>query len=299
MTYHKPVLLEEAVSGLAIHPGGIYVDVTFGGGGHSAAILKGLSGGRLIAFDQDNDALSNAPDDTRFLLVQDNFRHLSERLLELHVVPVDGILADLGVSSHQFDTAGRGFSIRFDAELDMRMDQRQRLTARDVVNYYPEEELARIFREFGELRQSRSIAAAVVRERVKEFINTSTRLMEVVRGFVPRKDEQSFYARLFQALRIEVNDELSALRELLEKSAEVLRSGGRLVVISYHSLEDRLVKNFINAGNFSGEQQKDVFGNPVGLLFRPLTKKPVVAGPEEQAANPRSRSAKMRIAERI
>lgn len=299
MTYHKPVLLEEAVSGLAIRPGGIYVDVTFGGGGHSAAILKGLSGGRLIAFDQDNDALSNAPDDTRFLLVQDNFRHLSERLLELHVVPVDGILADLGVSSHQFDTAGRGFSIRFDAELDMRMDQRQRLTARDVVNYYPEEELARIFREFGELRQSRSIAAAVVRERVKEFINTSTRLMEVVRGFVPRKDEQSFYARLFQALRIEVNDELSALRELLEKSAEVLRSGGRLVVISYHSLEDRLVKNFINAGNFSGEQQKDVFGNPVGLLFRPLTKKPVVAGPEEQAANPRSRSAKMRIAERI
>jgi len=299
MTYHKPVLLEEAVSGLAIHPGGIYVDVTFGGGGHSAAILKGLSGGRLIALDQDNDALSNAPDDTRFLLVQDNFRHLSERLLELHVVPVDGILADLGVSSHQFDTAGRGFSIRFDAELDMRMDQRQRLTARDVVNYYPEEELARIFREFGELRQSRSIAAAVVRERVKEFINTSTRLMEVVRGFVPRKDEQSFYARLFQALRIEVNDELSALRELLEKSAEVLRSGGRLVVISYHSLEDRLVKNFINAGNFSGEQQKDVFGNPVGLLFRPLTKKPVVAGPEEQAANPRSRSAKMRIAERI
>lgn len=299
MTYHKPVLLEEAVSGLAIRPGGVYVDVTFGGGGHSTAILKQLSGGRLIAFDQDSDALVNAPDDTRFLLVQDNFRYLSERLLELKVVPVDGILADLGVSSHQFDTAGRGFSIRFDAELDMRMDRRQHLTARDVVNYYPEEELARVFRDYGELRQSRRMAAAVIRERAKELINTSTRLMDVVRGFVPRKDEQSFYARLFQALRIEVNDELSALRELLEKSAAVLRSGGRLVVISYHSLEDRLVKNFINAGNFSGEQEKDVFGNPVGLLFRPLTRKPVEAGEDEQAANPRSRSAKMRIAERI
>ena len=299
MTYHNPVLLEEAVRGLAIRPGGIYVDVTFGGGGHSSAILKELSGGRLIAFDQDSDALVNAPGDTRFVLVRDNFRHLSERLVELHTVPVDGILADLGVSSHQFDTAARGFSIRFEAELDMRMDRRQRLTASDVVNYYPEEELARVFRDYGELHQSRRMAAAVVRERATEFINTSTRLMEVIRGFVPRKDEQSFYARLFQALRIEVNDELSALRELLEQSAAVLRSGGRLVVISYHSLEDRLVKNFINAGNFSGERAKDVFGNPLGLLFRPLTRKPVEAGAEEQAANPRSRSAKMRIAERI
>lgn len=299
MTYHKPVLLEEAISGLAIHPDGIYVDVTFGGGGHSSAILKRLSGGRLIAFDQDSDALANCPEDFRFVLVQDNFRNLSERLLQLKAVPVDGILADLGVSSHQFDTPGRGFSIRFEADLDMRMDRRRHLTAKDVVNYYPEEELVRIFRNYGELRQSKRIAAAIVKERGTAPINTSAQLMNVVRGMVPRRDEHSFYAQLFQALRIEVNDELSALREFLEKSAAVLRRGGRLVVISYHSLEDRLVKNFINAGNFEGDLHKDVFGNPVGLLFRPLNRKPREAGEEEQQSNPRSRSAKMRIAERV
>ncbi|MBL7924471.1 MAG: 16S rRNA (cytosine(1402)-N(4))-methyltransferase RsmH [Bacteroidia bacterium] len=299
MTYHKPVLLDAAVDGLMIVPEGTYVDVTFGGGGHSALILSKLGQGKLVAFDQDKDAQDNVHADTRFTLVPDNFRNLAVRLEEMGAVPVDGILADLGVSSHQFDVAERGFSIRFDAVLDMRMDQSQSLTAKDVINYYPEPELTRIFREYGELAASRRVAAEIVLQRGRQFINTSGELRQVVMKFAPRTKENTFYAQLFQALRIEVNDELSALRDLLQQSAKVLRKGGRLVVISYHSLEDRLVKNYLNTGNFEGELHKDLFGHSTGLLFKSLTRKPVEPSPEEVEMNPRSRSAKMRIAERL
>jgi len=299
VAYHNPVLLEAAVEGLNIQPDGIYVDVTVGGGGHSAAILKLLGSGRLIAFDQDADAKANVYADTKFLLIADNFRNLSERLADAEVKTVDGIPADLGVSSHQFDVAERGFSIRFNAELDMRMDQSQQLTAKDVINYYPEKELSRVFKEYGELIPARRMAEAIVKARQEAFIITGEELKKVLSKFAPRMKENTFYAQVYQALRIEVNDELGALKELLEKSATVLRSGGRLVVISYHSLEDRLVKNFINSGNFEGEIQKDFFGNPTGLLFKAINRKPIVPEESEIETNPRSRSAKMRIAERL
>jgi 16S rRNA (cytosine1402-N4)-methyltransferase len=299
VTYHNPVLLEEAVEGMMLHPNGTYVDVTFGGGGHSAAILAKLEGGRLIAFDQDADALANVNADVRFTLVADNFRNLTERLDELKATPVDGLLADLGVSSHQFDEAQRGFSIRFNAELDMRMNQAQHLTAKDVINYYPVQELTRVFREYGELNQARRIATEIVAVRAEQFINTADELKKIAGKFAPRLKENTFYAQLFQALRIEVNDELGALKELLVKSAQVLRKGGRLVVISYHSLEDRLVKNFINSGNFEGQINKDIYGHTLGLLFKAITRKPVEPSEEEIERNPRSRSAKMRIAERL
>lgn len=299
VTYHKPVLLHAAVDALNIQPGGCYVDVTFGGGGHSAEILNRLSGGRLVAFDQDADAKANVHADPKFTLVEDNFRNLFAGLENVHALPVDGLLADLGVSSHQFDVAERGFSIRFNAELDMRMDQSQSLSAKDVVNYYPEEELAAVFRNYGELPAARKMAAAIVQARAEKFILTVDDLKSVVSRFAPRAKENTFYAVVFQALRIEVNDELSALKELLEQSAQVIRKGGRLVVISYHSLEDRLVKNFINTGNFAGELQKDFYGNPIGQLFKAVNRKPMEASEEEVEENPRARSAKMRIAERI
>lgn len=297
--YHNPVLLAEAVAGLNIQPDGIYVDVTFGGGGHSAAILDQLDNGKLFAFDQDADARMNAIPDSRFRLIPENFRNLSASLNGLGVNSIDGLLADLGVSSHQFDEAARGFSIRFDADLDMRMDQTQTLTARDVVNYYPEEALSKIFRDYSELPQARRIAAAIATSRKVEFINTSDQLKAVTGKYAPRAKEKTFYAQLFQGLRIEVNDELAALRELLIQAANLLRSGGRLVVISYHSLEDRLVKNFIQSGNFEGELHKDIFGHTQGLYFRQLHRKPIEAGEAELLENPRSRSAKMRIAEKI
>ncbi len=299
VAYHNPVLLDAAVAGLNIRPDGIYVDVTFGGGGHSAAILQLLSSGRLIAFDQDADAKANAYEDTKFLLIADNFRNLLKRLHAENIRNVDGILADLGVSSHQFDTGERGFSIRFNAELDMRMDQSKQLTAKDVVNYYPEKELARVFREYGELAQAGRMAMTIARARGEFFINTGDDLKRVLQHFSPRGKENTFFAQVYQALRIEVNDELGALKDLLEQSADLLSSGGRLVVISYHSLEDRLVKSFIQCGNFEGELQKDFFGKPAGLKFRALTKRPMVPSDEEIKSNPRSRSAKMRIAERI
>lgn len=299
VAYHNPVLLEAAVKGLNIQPDGIYVDVTFGGGGHSAAILQFLDKGRLIAFDQDADARSNVHVDPRFLLIDDNFRNLSERLAAAEIFQVDGILADLGVSSHQFDVAERGFSIRFNAALDMRMDQSKQLTAKDVINYYPEKELTRVFKEYGELIPARRMSEAIVKARQESFIHTGDDLKMVLSKFAPRQKENTFYAQVFQALRIEVNDELGALKELLTKSADVLRRGGRLVVISYHSLEDRLVKNFINCGNFEGEINKDFFGNPVGLRFNAINRKPVVPEEKEVLENPRSRSAKMRIAERL
>ena len=253
VTYHSPVLLKQAVDGLQIHEDGIYVDVTFGGGGHSAEILNRFENGRLIAFDQDQDALANVSAYPRLILLPYNFKHLAEQLKVNKVEEVDGILADLGVSSHQFDIAGRGFSIRFNAELDMRMNQSQQLTAKDILNYYPEQELVRVFQEYGELPSSKRMAAEIVRVRKENFINTSDELKSTVSRFAPRMKENTFYAQLFQALRIEVNDELGALKELLLQAVQMLKKGGRLVVISYHSLEDRLVKNFLNSGNFKGE----------------------------------------------
>jgi len=299
VTYHNPVLLGPAVDGLNVHTEGIYVDVTFGGGGHSTEILNRLGNGKLFAFDQDKDALANVGADTRIVLIPHNFKYLAEKLAELQVVEVDGLLADLGVSSHQFDVAERGFSIRFNADLDMRMDQSQLLTARDILNYYPEQELMRVFREYGELNSARKMATEIVRVRGEKFIETSDELKSVVSRFAPRAKENTFYAQLFQALRIEVNDELAALKTLLEQSVQVLKKGGRLVVISYHSLEDRLVKNFINSGNFEGEIQKDFFGKPIGLVFKSITRKPIVPDEKEVEVNPRSRSAKMRIAEKL
>lgn len=300
MKYHNPVLLDAAIDGLAIQPAGIYIDVTFGGGGHSKAILNKLSDdGKLIAFDQDKDALANVSNDKRFSLVYDNFRNLHSQLESKKVIPADGLLADLGVSSHQFDEAARGFSIRFNADLDMRMDQREKLTARHILNFYSEADLYRVFREYGELNNARRIVQAVIHVRKIKPINTVDELKEAVVECAPRGREHTFYAQLFQALRIEVNDELGALRDLLEQSPTVLRQGGRLVVISYHSLEDRMVKNYINSGNLSGELNKDFYGNIIGLKFKAITKKPVEPSDSEVVMNPRSRSAKMRIAEKI
>lgn len=299
MVYHKPVMLAESVQGLNIQPEGRYVDVTFGGGGHSGEILSQLSSGHLYAFDQDADARANGYADPKFTLIPSNFRFLRDRLEELKATPVDGLLADLGVSSHQFDEASRGFSIRFDADLDMRMDQEAELSAKEVLNTYPEEELARVFKYYGELPQAKRMARAIVAARAEQPIHTVAQLKQLLAPFTPKAKENTFYAVVFQALRIEVNDELSALKEMLEQSAQVIRQGGRLVVISYHSLEDRLVKNYINTGNFEGELQKDFFGHPVGLLFKPLQRKPMEASEQEVLENPRSRSAKMRIAERL
>ncbi len=292
-------MLAESVQGLNIQPEGRYVDVTFGGGGHSGEILSQLSTGHLYAFDQDADARANGYADPKFTLIPSNFRFLRDRLEELKATPVDGLLADLGVSSHQFDEASRGFSIRFDADLDMRMDQEAELSAKEVLNTYPEEELARVFKYYGELPQAKRMARAIVAARAEQPIHTVAQLKQLLAPFTPKAKENTFYAVVFQALRIEVNDELSALKEMLEQSAQVIRQGGRLVVISYHSLEDRLVKNYINTGNFEGELQKDFFGHPVGLLFKPLQRKPMEASEQEVLENPRSRSAKMRIAERL
>ncbi|MFN8153931.1 MAG: 16S rRNA (cytosine(1402)-N(4))-methyltransferase RsmH [Bacteroidia bacterium] len=292
-------MLAESVQGLNIQPEGRYVDVTFGGGGHSGEILSQLSSGHLYAFDQDADARANGYADPKFTLIPSNFRFLRDRLEELKATPVDGLLADLGVSSHQFDEASRGFSIRFDADLDMRMDQEAELSAKEVLNTYPEEELARVFKYYGELPQAKRMARAIVAARAEQPIHTVAQLKQLLAPFTPKAKENTFYAVVFQALRIEVNDELSALKEMLEQSAQVIRQGGRLVVISYHSLEDRLVKNYINTGNFEGELQKDFFGHPVGLLFKPLQRKPMEASEQEVLENPRSRSAKMRIAERL
>ena len=292
-------MLAESVQGLNIQPEGRYVDVTFGGGGHSGEILSQLSSGHLYAFDQDADARANGYADPKFTLIPSNFRFLRDRLEELKATPVDGLLADLGVSSHQFDEASRGFSIRFDADLDMRMDQEAELSAKEVLNTYPEEELARVFKYYGELPQAKRMARAIVAARAEQPIHTVAQLKQLLAPFTPKAKENTFYAVVFQALRIEVNDELAALKEMLEQSAQVIRQGGRLVVISYHSLEDRLVKNYINTGNFEGELQKDFFGHPVGLLFKPLQRKPMEASEQEVLENPRSRSAKMRIAERL
>ena len=299
MGYHLPVMLNECIEGLNIRPDGTYVDATFGGGGHSRAILSHLGeGGRLIAFDQDADALENALDDSRFTLLNENFRHMKS-FLRLHGVrSVDGVLADLGVSSHQFDVAERGFSTRLNGELDLRMDRRQEMTARDLVNSASEEELTRILRLYGELPNAYQMAKAICRARMEKEIVTTFDLKDAVSRHLPRGMENKYLAMLFQALRIEVNGELEALKEMLQQSVDVLVPGGRLVVMSYHSLEDRLVKNFFKAGNFEGEVNKDFYGNPI-VPLKPVVRKAVTASEEELQVNSRARSAKLRVAEKL
>jgi 16S rRNA (cytosine1402-N4)-methyltransferase len=300
VSYHDPVMLHECMDGLAIREDGIYVDVTYGGGGHSKAILAKLGkSGRLIAFDRDPDAAGNAVTDPRFTLVKDNFIHMLEHLQELKALPVNGILADLGVSSHQFDAAERGFTFRFDNDLDMRMDRKQELTALKLLNTYPEKELVRVLSEYGEMPGSRRIAAALIQARKQSPITTSTALLSVLTPLLPKENEKQLLARIYQAIRIEVNNEMGALRELLEQAAQALQANGRLVVMSYHSLEDRLVKNYIQHGNFAGESVRDLYGNPVGVAFAAINRKPVLPSAEEQKQNPRSRSAKLRIAEKL
>jgi len=295
--YHNPVLLNKSIELLNIDPNGIYADVTFGGGGHSRLILEQLAQGRLIAFDQDPDALNNIPEDGRFTLIPQNFRYLKNFLRLHNAVPVDGILADLGVSSHQFDVPDRGFSTRFDARLDMRMNPSLANSAEDVVNTYSAEELQRILTQYGELRSSYCVSQAIVKARSEKPIQTTRQLIEVIKSCLPEKKINKLSAMVFQALRIEVNEELDVLKEMLQQAADVLKPGGRIVVISYHSLEDRLVKNFFKAGNFEGKIEKDFFGNVLSPL-KPLSGKAIIPDKDEIDVNSRARSAKMRIAEK-
>ena len=296
--YHQPALLHECIEGLGINPSGIYADLTFGGGGHSREILAKLNtDGRLLAFDQDEDALSNTIDDARFTLVNENFRYL-KNFLRLHkAFPVDGILADLGISSHQIDTPERGFATRFEGPLDMRMARSQGITASEMVNTYPEEKLISVFKLYGEISNARQLAAKIVEARIKR-ITTTGELKEAIKSCMPPNYENKYLAQVFQAIRIEINDEMGALQAMLKQCADALKPGGRLVVISYHSLEDRLVKNYIKAGNLEGELQKDFYGN-VLAPFKSITRKPITPSDEELASNPRSRSAKLRIAQKI
>ena len=295
--YHVPVLLEESVSGLNIDPDGVYLDLTFGGGGHSREILKRLKDGCLIGFDQDSDALANVPDDSRFIFVNHNFRYLRNFLRYCGYDEADGILADLGVSSHEFDEAGRGFSFRFDAELDMRMNQRSRLKATDILNTYSEENLIRIFRNYGEVDNVRRLVDLIMRARTEKMITRSEEFLQVIAPCVPKQKEKKYLAQVYQALRIEVNGELEALEDMLKEAERALRPGGRLVVITYHSLEDRIVKNFLKSGNFEGKVEKDFYGH-VKRNFELVNRKVIVPSEEEIERNPRARSAKLRIAEK-
>lgn len=296
--YHIPALLPQCLEALALKPDGVYVDATFGGGGHSRAIVENLGpAGRLYSFDQDEDAVRRAFSDERFTMVYGNFRYITNFLRYYGVDGVDGILADLGVSFHHFDDGERGFSFRLEGPLDMRMNRRARLTAAEIVNGYDEKRLADIFYLYGELKQSRRIASAIVSARAKAPVDTIERLLDVVRPLVNPKKEKNELARLFQALRIEVNGELDALRRFLTSTLAVLKPGGRLAVITYHSLEDRLVKNFMRSGNFEGDVEKDFFGRVV-TPWRLVTGKPVVPDDDEIERNPRSRSAKLRVAEK-
>lgn len=294
--YHIPALLNETIAGLNIHPDGVYVDCTFGGGGHSAEIMKHLGkGGRLIAFDQDKDAYANRIHDERFTFVHANFKYLKNFLRYHRQEKVDGILADLGVSFHHFDEAERGFSFRFDGLLDMRMNKQSTLTAANVLNTYSEEQLADVFYLYGELKQSRKLAKAIANQRSKEPFERIFPFLELVKYFFNRDKEKKDLARLFQALRIEVNQEMDVLKSLLMQSVDVLKPGGSLVVLTYHSLEDRLVKNFFRTGNFEGKLEKDFYGNVLSPL-QAVNNKVIVAGEEEIERNPRARSAKLRIA---
>lgn len=296
--YHKPVLFNETIEALNIKPGGVYVDCTFGGGGHSGAILEKLNEkGRLIVFDQDEDAKRNVPDDKRITFVPQNFRHL-QRFLRLHkVTKLDGILADLGVSSHQFNEAERGFSIRFDAPLDMRMDNRQKLTAAEILNTYEEARLHKLFEKYGEVTNSKTLAKTIVEQRELSPFNMISSFKQSLHGIV-KGNPNKYFAQVFQALRIEVNDEMKALEEMLEQAVTVLSPEGRLVMISFHSLEDRIVKNFFKYGRSEEPEADDVFGTKPESPLKLITKKPITAGKEELKMNSRSRSAKLRVAEK-
>ena len=298
-TYHIPVLLNESIEGMNLHPGGIYVDVTFGGGGHSKEILRqGDESIRLFSFDQDEDAERNIVNDERFTFVRSNFRYLYNFLRYHGVEQVDAVLADLGVSSHHLDEAERGFSFRFDGQLDMRMNKRAGMTAAEVVNIYPEERLADIFYLYGELKNSRKLASSIVKSRANKQIVTIGDFLEIVKPMFGREREKKELAKVFQALRIEVNQEMEALKEMLQAATEALKPGGRLVVITYHSLEDRIVKNMMKTGNIEGRVEQDFFGR-VQTPYRLVNSKVIVATEEEVIRNPRSRSAKLRIAEKI
>lgn len=296
--YHVPVLLAESLEGLNIHPGGKYVDLTFGGGGHSREILKRLEEGMLMGFDQDEDALANVPEDRRFIFVNHNFRYLRHFLRYYEWGSVDGILADLGVSSHEFDEAGRGFSFRFDAELDMRMNRKNALKASDVLNGYEEERLRTLFRNYGEVENAGRLAALMVQKRQEQKILTSGDLYDAILPCIPKMKEKKYLAKVYQALRIEVNGELDALNEMLQQAAKVLKPGGRFVVITYHSLEDRIVKNFFKTGNAEGKVEKDAIYGHVRKDFEVVNRKVLVPSEDEIARNPRARSAKLRIAEK-
>ncbi len=298
--YHIPVLLHETVDGLNIQPGGIYVDVTFGGGGHSREILRRLdTKAHLYSFDQDADAEQNIPQgDERFTFVRSNFRYLKNWMRYYGVEHIDGLLADLGVSSHHFDDEERGFSFRFDAPLDMRMNERAGITAADIVNRYSEEQLADVFYLYGEMKNSRRLSSAIVKARAAHALQTIDDLLQVVKPLMPREREKKDLARVFQALRIEVNHEMDALREMLEAALSMLRPGGRLSVLTYHSLEDRMVKNFIRAGRIDGKVQQDFYGRRL-TPWRAINNKVILPSQQEQEENPRSRSAKLRIAEKL
>ncbi len=297
-TYHVPVLLDESVEGMNLQPGGIYVDVTFGGGGHSKEILRRMDkDSHLYSFDQDEDAEKNIVNDDRFTFVRSNFRYLYNFLRYYEVEQVDAVLADLGVSSHHFDDSERGFSFRFDGKLDMRMNKRSGITAADVVNTYDEERLANIFYLYGELKNSRKLASVIVKARSNQPIVTIGDFLDLVKPLFGREREKKELAKVFQALRIEVNQEMEALKEMLQSATEMLKPGGRLVVITYHSLEDRMVKNMMKTGNIEGKSTQDFFGN-VQTPFKLINNKVIVANEDEVARNPRSRSAKLRIAEK-
>lgn len=297
-TYHVPVLLDESINGLNLHPDGVYIDVTFGGGGHSREILRRLpQGARLFSFDQDADAERNIVDDDRFTFVRSNFRYLKNWMRYYEIDHIDGLLADLGVSSHHFDDESRGFSFRFDAPLDMRMNKRADKTAADIVAEYDEEALADIFYLYGELKNSRRIASALVKARQQHAIATTQDFLHVVEPFFKREREKKDMARLFQALRIEVNHEMEALKEMLAAATQLLAPGGRLSVITYHSLEDRIVKNVMKTGNAEGKMIQDFYGR-IETPYRLVNNKVIVPTDEEQQRNPRSRSAKLRIAEK-
>ena len=297
--YHIPALLDACMAGLAVQPDGTYVDVTFGGGGHSRAILERLGDkGRLYAFDQDEDACVNRIEDNRFTFVRSNFRFLKNFMRYYDVDSIDGLLADLGVSFHHFDASERGFSFRFDGALDMRMNRRARTTAADIIESYTQEQLSDIFYLYGELRSARKIAGAVVSARRVQKIDTTNRLVEVVSPYIDKRQEKKELAQLFQALRIEVNQEMEALRRMLLSACELVRPGGRIAILTYHSLEDRLVKNFFKTGNFEGRVEKDFFGR-IESPLRPVNNKVIVPDDDEVIRNPRARSAKLRIAEKL
>lgn len=298
MAYHIPALLRESIEGLNIRPGGIYVDVTYGGGGHSKEILKNLTSGRLVAFDQDEDAERNAIDDNKFLFLNQNFRFLKNNLHFNGITAIDGLIADLGVSFHQFDEPERGFTFRQDAPLDMRMNKSGRITAATLLNDLDEAELADILYKFGELTNSRKIAKELVAARNRKPLRSVNDMIEAVGKLAPFRQEHKFFAKVFQSLRIAVNHEIDYLEEMLVQALDMLKPGGRLVVITYHSLEDRVVKNFMKTGNFEGTEKKDFYGN-TETPFRMITKKGITPGDEEIANNNRARSARLRIAEKI